>query len=384
MTLHTRLCDLLEIEHPILNAPMGGGDAPAELAAAVSEAGGLGLIGGTTVGGVPWLVEQIRRARELTDRPFGVGLISHFPGAAELMAAALDEGVRIISHSFADPTPFMGAARDAGAIVLCQVRTVDGARLAAAAGVDVVTAQGTEAGGHTGRVSTLPLVPAVVDAVAPRPVVAAGGIADGRGVAAALLLGADGVWLGTRFIATSESGVSDAYRDRVVASSADDTVLTDVFDLAAGRPWPEGVSGRAIANRFSAEWHGRESELAAWADEHRGEYRALGPETDVDLQAVWAGEAVSLVTRVESAAAVVAELVREATEVLSTRPRALLTRPAGLIPPLACLCTPGRRGGSRHLLVGYTGTPSDEEEMTCRTGPSRSLRSPPRSVRLDS
>ncbi len=324
MTLHTRLCDLLEIEHPILNAPMGGGDAPAELAAAVSEAGGLGLIGGTTAGGAPWLVGQIRRARELTDRPFGVGVISHFPGAAELMTAALDEGVRIISHSFADPAPFMGAARAAGAIVLCQVRTVEGARLAAAAGVDVVTAQGTEAGGHTGRVSTLPLVPAVVDAVAPRPVVAAGGIGDGRGVAAALLLGADGVWLGTRFIATSESGVSDAYRDRVVASNADDTVLTDVFDLAAGRPWPDGVSGRAIANRFSAEWHGREAELAAWADEHRDEYQALGPDTEVDLQAVWAGEAVSLVTRVESAADVVVRLVREASEVLSTRPDALL------------------------------------------------------------
>ncbi len=156
MTLHTRLCDLLDIEHPILNAPMGGGDAPAELAAAVSEAGGLGLIGGTTRGGAPWLVEQIRRARELTARSFGVGIISHFPGAAELMAVALDEGVRVIAHSFVDPTPFVRTAHDAGALVLCQVRTVGGARVAAGAGVD---------------------------AIAPIPVVAAGGIADGRGVA---------------------------------------------------------------------------------------------------------------------------------------------------------------------------------------------------------
>src|SRR6476646_1721620 len=264
MTLCTRLCDRFGIEHPILNAPIGGGDAPATLAAAVANAGGLGMIGGTTVGGVPWLVDQIRRARELTDRTFGVGIISHFPNAAELMDAALDEGVRVIAHSFADPTPFVGAAHDAGALVLCQVRTVADAAQAAAAGVDAVTAQGTEAGGHTGRVSTLPLVPAVVDAVAPIPVVAAGGIADGRGMAAALMLGAEGVWIGTRFIATAESGVSDAYRGRVIDATADDTVLTETFDIATGMPWPEGVAGRAVANRFAARWHGHENELRGW------------------------------------------------------------------------------------------------------------------------
>ena len=214
MVVHTRLCDLFGIEYPVLNAPMGGGDAPGELAAAVSAAGGLGLIGGTTIGGEDWLVTQIRRARELTDRPFGVGFISHIPNAAELMGVALREGVRIIAHSFADPSPFVAAAHDAGALVLCQVRTVEDARRAADAGVDVVTAQGTEAGGHTGMVSTLPLVPAVVDAVSPVPVVAAGGIADGRGIAAALMLGADGVWMGTRFLATRECGVSDAYKAR--------------------------------------------------------------------------------------------------------------------------------------------------------------------------
>jgi nitronate monooxygenase len=322
--LQTRLCELLDIGYPILNAPMGGGDAPAELAAAVSEAGGLGLIGGTTMEGAPWLIHQICRARELTDRPFGVGFISHLPGAADLMAVALDEGVRIIAHSFADPTPFMEAAHDAGALVLCQVRSVDEARRAALAGADVVAAQGTEAGGHTGRVSTLPLVPAVVDAITPVPVVAAGGIADGRGVAAALMLGADGVWLGTRFVATSESGVSDAYRARVIASSADDTILTDVFDTAVGMPWPAGVSGRAIANQFSQRWHGREEALRAWADEHREEYLALGREAEIDNRAVWAGEAASLVHTVSSAGDVVGQLAAEATEILSSRPGELL------------------------------------------------------------
>jgi len=322
--LCTRLCDVLGIEYPVLNAPMGGGDAPAELAAAVSNAGGLGLIGGTTMGGAEWLVAQIRSARELTERPIGVGFISHLPGAAELMAVALREGVRIVAHSFADPTPFVEAAHDAGAIVLCQVRTVDAARRAAAAGVDVVTAQGTEAGGHTGLVSTLPLVPAVVDGVAPLPVIAAGGIADGRGIAAALMLGAEGVWIGTRFLATRECGVSDAYKARVVAATGDDTVLTDVFDIATGMPWPDGVSGRAIRNRFFERWERREQELRTWAIEHGDEYRSLGPDAEIAEKAIWAGEAASFVRGVESAADVVRGLVADAAAVLSSRPQAVL------------------------------------------------------------
>ncbi len=303
---------------------MGGGDASAQLAAAVSEAGGLGLIGGTTIGGAEWLVEQIHLARELTDRPFGVGFISHRSNTAQLVSTALDEGVRVIAHSFADPSPFVAPAHDAGALVLCQVRTVDDARRAADAGVDVVTAQGTEAGGHTGHISTLPLVPQVVDAVAPLPVVAAGGIADGRGIAAALMLGAEAVWIGTRFLGTHECGVSDAYKARVVAATGGDTVLTDLFDIAAGVPWPDGVSGRAIRNRFAERWAGREDDLRVWAIEHREEYRRLDPATDVAERAVWAGEAASFVNRIESAADVVCDLVEEAMAVLRDRPGAVL------------------------------------------------------------
>ena len=306
---------------------MGGGDAPARLAAAVSGAGGLGLIGGTTMGGAEWLVAQIREARALTDRPFGVGFISHMPNTAELMAIALGEGVRIIAHSFADPAPYVAAAHDADAVVLCQVRTVEAARQAALAGVDVITAQGTEAGGHTGLVSTLPLVPAVIDAVAPIPVVAAGGIADGRGIAAALMLGADGVWIGTRFLATTECGVSDSYKARVVAATGNDTVLTDVFDIATGMPWPEGVSGRAIRNQFFERWQDREDELRAWAGEHRDEYRRLGPDAEVAEKAIWAGEAASFVTRRESAADVVRDLVTDAAHVIRNRPGHLLREP---------------------------------------------------------
>jgi nitronate monooxygenase len=322
MRVTTRLCERFGVDHPILNAPMGGGDAPGALAAAVSEGGGLGMIGGTTVGGVDWLRAEIAVARERTDRPFGVGVITHLPGADELTRAALDEGARVIAHSFGDPTPYVDAAHAAGALVLCQVRSVDEARRAADAGVDVVTAQGTEAGGHTGTTATLPLLPAVVDAVAPLPVLAAGGIADGRGIAAALLLGADGVWLGTAFLATPEAAIAPGYKERVLASGTDDTVLTEVFDLAAGIPWPDGVAGRSIRNRFTDRWHGDEEALRAWAVEHRDELRA--EHEDPETIPLYAGPAAQFVTRSEPAADVVRRLAAEAAEVLETRPRRLL------------------------------------------------------------
>jgi nitronate monooxygenase len=316
--LRTRLCDVLGIDVPILNAPMGGGDAPGRLAAAVSNGGGLGMIGGTAMGGEEWVVEQIRIARELTDRPFGIGFISHFPNSASLMQVALEEGVKIIAHSFADPAPFVPVAHDAGAVVLCQVRTVEAARRCAEVGVDVVTAQGTEAGGHTGMMSTLPLVPAAVDAAAPVPVVAAGGIGDGRGIAAAMMLGADGVWLGTRFLATEECGVSDAYKARVVASSGGDTVLSDVFDIPTRMPWPEGVYGRALRTRFADEWIGNEAKLRAQVQASNGSPRRFDPDTDAE-GATWAGEAAAFVTRRQSAADVVRELATDAERVLLER-----------------------------------------------------------------
>jgi nitronate monooxygenase len=313
--LTTPLCARFGVAHPLLNAPMGGGDAPGTLAAAVSNGGGLGMIGGTTAGGARWLVDEIHRARDLTDRPFGVGLLSQRPGAAQLMDAALAEGVRIVAHSFADPTPFVATARDAGALVLCQVRSRDEARRAADAGVDVVAAQGTEAGGHTGRVPTLALLPTVIDAVAPIPVIAAGGIADGRTIAAVLVLGAQAAWIGTRFLATYESGVTEQHKDAVIASPGTDTVLTQVLDLLAATEWPDDVAGRTIRNAYTDEWHGREAELV----EH---LRTQSPEQLAAERAAargfWAGSAASFVVARESAADVVAALVADAARVLAT------------------------------------------------------------------
>src|SRR5262245_39354842 len=258
--LQTRLCDLLGIEHPVINAPMAG-TATAELAAAVSNAGGFGLIGGSG-GDAEWLRVQIRATRERTDRPFGVGFISIYPGLDALVQVALEERVAAVSHSFADPSPYVEAAHDAGMIVLAQVQTVAQAQAVAAAGVDAITVQGTEAGGHTGfRSATLPLIPAVVDAVGDVPVIAAGGIADGRGLAAVLMLGAVGVWMGTRFMASQEWAGSRWGQERLLTATTDETVLTRIYDLAMHRPFPPTYPARAIRNDFTDAWHTRDDEI---------------------------------------------------------------------------------------------------------------------------
>jgi nitronate monooxygenase len=257
--LRTPLCDLLGIEHPILSAPMAGA-AGADLAAAVSEAGGLGLIGGTTpggAGGAGWLRAQIRGVRERTGRPFGVGFISSAPGVEALVQVALEERVSAIAHSFADPTPYVEPAHGAGVKVLVQVQTVAQANTAAHAGADVIAAQGTEAGGHTGYSGTLALVPAVIDVAGSIPVIAAGGIVDGRGLAVVLMLGAEGAWIGTRFVATPEATTADWIKERVLAAGTDDTVLTRVYDLATSAPFPPGIGDRVLRNELTDAWHGR-------------------------------------------------------------------------------------------------------------------------------
>lgn len=313
--LNTTICDLLGIDVPIVSAPMGGVVAGGRLAAAVSAAGGLGMIGGSTPKGAEWLASEIEFVRSKTNRPFGVGFISHLPTTERLTEVALEMGVPVVCHSFVDPAPFMPALRNAGTIVLSQVGTVELAVKAAEAGVDVIIAQGTEAGGHTGRIPTLPLVPAIVDAVAPIPVIAAGGIADGRGLAAALMLGAQGVLMGTRFIATPECQGRSTTRDRVVSASTGETVLTEVFDLAKGMAWPEGVLGRSLPNAFLNTWHGREAELRKWSSEERANYRELAID-DEEVADVYAGEAAGLVHSVEPAGDVVRRVAAEAEAIL--------------------------------------------------------------------
>jgi nitronate monooxygenase len=321
--LTTSLCALLGIDYPILNASMAG-TATGKLAAAVSDAGGFGMIGGTNPDGASWVREQIRIARSLTSRPFGVGFISSFPDTAELAAAALDEGVAAINHSFADPTPFVAATHAAGAKIFTQVQSLKQAVRAAEAGVDVIIAQGGDAGGHAGSIGTFALLPAVVDAVAPIPVVAAGGIADGRGLAAALMLGAQGAWMGTRFVTSHEWGGAKWEQEAVLAATSDDTVQTRVYDLIGERPFPAENPDRMLRNDFIDRWTGRETEIPANRAALRTEVESGGERADPAIVGVSAGIAAGLITSAQPAGELVRLIVQEAEALLRERSQALL------------------------------------------------------------
>jgi len=325
--LHTSLCDLLAIAHPILNAPMGG-TATADLAAVVSAAGGFGMIGGTSPGGADWLRVQIRAARARTARPFGVGFISSFAGLDDLIQVALDEQVAAINHSFADPAPYVAAAHTVGVKIFAQVQTVVQAQRAVRAGVDVIIAQGTEAGGHTGSIGTFALVPAVVDVAGSIPVVAAGGIADGRGLAAALMLGAAGVWLGTRFVASQEWGGQPWEQAAVVAATADDTVRTSIYDRIRAAVFPEGIADRVVRNAFVDRWQGRDDEIRAQQDALHQQLAEAAQRGDAGVVDISAGVASGIIHAVEPAGAIVRRIVHEAEQLLRDR-ATMLIRDAG-------------------------------------------------------
>lgn len=305
----TGLTETFGLQHPIVLAPMGGASG-GRLAAAVSNAGGLGLVGGG-YGDREWLTRELKIVKAETTRPWGVGLItwSIGPGILELALAHRPDAFML---SFGDPRPHAHAIRSAGCKLICQVQGRDEARVAREAGADFIVAQGTEGGGHGGNRGTLPLVPAIVDFVAPTPVIAAGGIVDGRGVAAALMLGAQGALLGTRFCASTESLQRDSSKQRIVAAHGGETARTRVFDIVRDYAWPLPYTGRALCNRFMARWNGREEGLAAVLDTERPAYRTATDEDDYDTALVWAGEGIDLITSVEPAAALVARIGADA------------------------------------------------------------------------
>ena len=308
MALRTHLTELLEIDHPVLLAPMGrvsGG----RLAAAVTAAGGLGLIGGG-YGDPQWIETEIAAAGNAR---VGIGFITwSLARKPELLDQALTHAPAAVMLSFGDPAPFAPSIKAAGAKLVCQVQTLAHAARAAEAGADVIVAQGGEAGGHGASRGTLPLVPAVVDAVAPIPVAAAGGIADGRGLAAALMLGAAGVLVGTRFYASDEALGHEAAKARIVAARGEDTLRTTVFDIARGYDWPTGYTGRAIGNDFAHRWHGKEADLVAAGARERERYGAAAADGDIDTAVIFAGENVDLIDAVVPAGDIVARMVAEA------------------------------------------------------------------------
>jgi len=309
MPLRTPFTDLLGVRHPIALAPMGG-CAGGALAAAVSAGGGFGIIGAG--GGEPaWLERELAIARAAAGgAPWGVGFLLWAVDAAgfDLALAAAPAAILL---SFGDPEPWAGRVRAAGIPLIVQVTDLDEARAALDAGADVLVAQGTEAGGHGGRRSTLPFVPAVVDLAGERPVLAAGGIGDGRGVAAALALGAAGALVGTRFQATREALVGDAERAALVAARGEETERGRVHDVARASAWPARYSARTLRNAFGDRWRGREDELASDATA-QAEFRAGWERGDLDVKPVWAGEAVDLITDSPGAADLVETLAADA------------------------------------------------------------------------
>ncbi|MDE1930853.1 MAG: nitronate monooxygenase [Alphaproteobacteria bacterium] len=318
MTLRTRLTEKLGIAHPILLAPMGG-VAGGRLAAAVTDAGGLGLVGGG-YGDAAWLDREFAAAG---NRRVGCGFITW---SLAKNPALLD---RVLAHtpaalmlSFGDPAPFADRIRAAGSVLICQVQDREQTLRALDAGAEIIVAQGTEAGGHGGARATLPLVPALVDLVAQRApdamVVAAGGIADGRGLAAALTLGAEGVLVGTRFYASVESLAHDLAKARVVAASGDATLRTTIFDIVRGYDWPKPYTGRALSNTFCGRWHGNEADLSARVTDEMKRYKAAVEAGDFSTAVIFAGEDVDLIDDAPPAASIVARLAQQAERALQS------------------------------------------------------------------
>jgi len=312
MTLPTAFTELFAVERPIALAPMGGA-AGGALAAAVSNGGGLGLVGGGR-GDWPWLERELTIVVEGTDKPWGVGFLS-WSADPSVVTRSLDYGPAAVMLSFGDPRPLAEPVLDAGVPLIVQVTDLDEAERALDVGARVLVAQGAEAGGHGGRRGTLPFVPVVADLAAPTPVLAAGGIADGRGLAAALVLGAAGALIGTRFQATVESLVAPEVAKALVDGRGDDTERSRVLDIARGAPWPERYTARTLRNTFLDRWRGREAELEA-SDEAKADYRTAADRADLSVIPVWAGEAVDLITDLPAAADLVALITTEAEQAL--------------------------------------------------------------------
>ena len=315
--MKTRLTELLGIEHPVMLAGMGG-VAYHQLVAAVSNAGGYGCLGASTMSS-EHLASEIAATRSLTDRPFGVDLLTAFPETlVKNVEILIEGGATTFVAGLGVPRNVVDLCHRHGVTVISMCGKVDHARRALDAGCDVVVAQGTEAGGHTGQVATLPLVPMIVDALdGAIPVVAAGGIFDGRGLAAALALGADGVWVGTRFIATPEARAVAGFKEGILLSREDGTVISRAFS---------GKTMRVLKNDTTAIYEENPSLLLPFPEQlavsmRDGTFHLGGDEStpgvDPSREAYPAGQAVGAIRELTPAGDIVTRMVRDAEDVLA-------------------------------------------------------------------
>ena len=315
----TRATTALGITQPVALGGMSSGFTDARLVAAVSEAGGLGILGVSHLepGDIAAAAAEIRA---LTDRPFGLNLLLF--GCEESVDAVLETRPAVFSTAWPEPgqdlREIFDRAHGVGAVVMHMVPTLADAVSAADAGADVIVAQGTEGGGHVGLMASIVIVPLVARAVAPVPVLAAGGFADGAGLAAALALGAEGVLLGTRFLATDEAPVSETYKRALVETDGHETLLSEVPDLLTGVMWP-GAHGRVLRNRLIERWTAREGDLRARRTELQERAVRARAGGDTEESVVWAGQSAALVDAVEPAGVLVERIVREAEEILRDR-----------------------------------------------------------------
>jgi nitronate monooxygenase len=318
MTISTPLTLRLGIRHPILSAPMDV-IAGARLTAAVSAAGGFGILGGG-YGERAWLEQETAKLAGLA-APFGIGFITwSLAKQPDLLDIALKARPRAIMLSFGDPKPFAPRIKSSGALLICQVQDEAMARQALEADADILIAQGTEAGGHGASRTTLDIVPAIVDLAAGRvPVVAAGGIGDGRGLAAMMMLGASGVLLGTRFYASQECDGAAEAKKRICAATSGNSVRGIIFDLSRNNVWPAPFNGRCLVNDHARRWIGREVELLQNVSAVAAEYAAAKAAGNFDIAAVIAGEAVGLIHDIPPAAEIVDRIVTEADQILNGR-----------------------------------------------------------------
>src|ERR1022692_2134835 len=313
MTLWTPFTQSRGVRHPIVLAPMGG-SAGGALAAAVSNGGGLGLLGGGR-GDREWLDREVAIVADRTDKPWGIGVLT-WSVDVDNVRHALDHRPDAVMLSFGDPVPLAEPVHRAGVTLIVQVTDLDEARRALDAGADIIVAQGSEAGGHGGRRATLPFVPAVVDLAALTPVLAAGGIADGRGLAAALVLGAAGALIGTRFQASAEALVDPSISKAILEGRGADTERSTVLDIARGSRWPAKYPGRTLSHPFLDEWRGREDQLAADAEAKRA-YQEGVKRGDLTPIPVWASEAIDLINDLPPASELVGTLVAQAENALA-------------------------------------------------------------------
>lgn len=318
--LRTRFTDLLGLDYPVMSAPMSN-HSGGRLAAAVSVAGGLGTFGGSNSFGPGWFREQIAFIRTQTEHPFGVGFITQLiDGNPENFEIALDERAPVLIFSFADPRPWIGRARAARAVVICQVQTPESAQIALDAGADILLAQGNEAGGHTGEMNLLPLLVDLVERYPDTSVLAAGGITSGRALAGVLAAGAEGASLGTAMLATPEAvEVPATFKEQILRSYGQDTAYTGLYDLLGDDPWPAGIAGRVYRNLLVLRWHGRNDEVLARREELASDAAAARARGDPELASVYMGQGVGQVKSIRPAAEVMRDICRNAEQILASR-----------------------------------------------------------------